>query len=210
MGQLHELTPEQMEHALDALADIAKKKTRETERDELTDLLNRKQMSKVIEQAIHAKKRFGIMFLDLDRFKKVNDTFGHSKGDELLKLLATHLGENLRRSFTRENDRLAVEAHAGRLAGDEFIIYIDLSELGQNRADTPEEALARAELYLYEVVEQFVEDAIQTLQLPRDVGLGGSVGSELFDPANPKTAEEILNSADAKMYAAKERRRAGR
>jgi diguanylate cyclase (GGDEF)-like protein len=208
MGELRELTREELEYALAELADVANRKTRETEQDHLTGLLSRQQMSKLIEQALNAKdpKPFGIMFLDLDKFKRVNDDLGHSTGDELLKLLAKHL----KGSFTRESDRFSSEVHAGRLAGDEFIIFIDLSELGKGRVSIPEEALASVEQYLYELVEQFIEDAIQTLQLPAHIELGASIGSELFDPANPKSAAEILDGADQKMYEAKRRRKGAR
>ncbi|MDY6799375.1 MAG: diguanylate cyclase, partial [Pseudomonadota bacterium] len=93
--------------------------------DTLTNLPNRLSALDRLRQAIaHAQRnhnRVALLFLDLDHFKHINDTLGHDAGDEVLKLLATRLGNCL-----RDSDTLA------RLGGDEFLLVLpDLAEAAQ-------------------------------------------------------------------------------
>src|SRR3954469_126099 len=87
-------------------------------RDTLTGLYNRRSLLDRLKQAIiHANRRqegLALMFLDLDKFKEINDTFGHEVGDELLKQVATSLNDSV-----RESDTVA------RLGGDEFVILLE-------------------------------------------------------------------------------------
>ncbi|MDP4789138.1 MAG: GGDEF domain-containing protein, partial [Haliea sp.] len=86
--------------------------------DALTGLANRALLDKLLEQSVRSARRnsqrMGVMFVDLDRFKEVNDTLGHAAGDELLRLVAQRLQRAL-----RESDTLA------RVGGDEFVVVLD-------------------------------------------------------------------------------------
>jgi diguanylate cyclase (GGDEF)-like protein len=89
--------------------------------DPLTSLSNRRGFKQKLDVAIAHTKRFkhqlSIAYLDVDRFKQVNDTYGHSKGDELLLCIAKHISRNLR-----------ADDHVARLGGDEFAIIFSHSD----------------------------------------------------------------------------------
>jgi diguanylate cyclase (GGDEF)-like protein/PAS domain S-box-containing protein len=150
--------------------------------DVLTHLPNRKLFTDRLRHALtHAKrasKSVAVMFIDLDHFKTINDTLGHTAGDELLLEMARRL-----RNCVRDDDTVA------RLGGDEFTII--LSDLRQ-----PEDAL---------VVAQKILDAVQA---PVSIGAtpvtsSASIGIALYpnDGADP---ESLLRNSDSAMYRAKE------
>ena len=160
--------------------------------DELTGLPNR---ALVIDRLEHAMARSGrsapdgpgpgapgvcVLFVDLDRFKAINDSLGHSVGDEVLSLVASRLQEAVRPCDT-----------VGRLSGDEFVVVCE--DIG------PSEAVRIAER---------VADAIArpVTLYGRDMVLTASVGVAAANPAS--TAEDVLRDADVAMYRAKERGRA--
>lgn len=149
--------------------------------DQLTHLPNRVLFKDRLELAIaQAQRRTGalaVMFLDIDRFKLVNDTFGHAEGDLLLRTIANRLSATLRRG-----DTLA------RLGGDEFTML--LPDINQ-----PEDA---------EVIARKVLDALGT---PVTLSQGEfratvSIGIALF-PRDGTTAEDLTRHADAAMYQVK-------
>jgi len=129
-------------------------------------------------RATRAKRRVGVMFLDLDHFKDVNDTLGHRVGDGLLKELANRI-----RGALRQSDVLA------RISGDEFVVVLE---------DLPdEEAPERvARKILEEVRRPF---AIES----HEIHVSGSLGLALH-PEDGNDAETLLKNADAAMYHAKE------
>jgi diguanylate cyclase (GGDEF)-like protein len=150
--------------------------------DPLTNLPNRRmfidQADAFVARAVAARRQCAFLYVDLDRFKRINDTSGHWIGDELLRCVAGRLtacvGEN---------------AVASRLAGDEFVVLL------------PELADAGAAM-------QVAERIIARLQQPIVVGkrslqVGASVGIALA-PADGRNAEELLRNADIAMYRAKE------
>lgn len=154
--------------------------------DELTGLPNRRLFEDRIDRAIAASARHGqfgaLLYIDLDDFKTLNDSLGHSFGDRLLISLARLLTENL-----RECDTVA------RLGGDEFVIIAN--ELGA----TEENAARNA--------EKLAETLLRILGEP--VNLGGydyrceaSMGIVLFE-GDDLSREELLKRADAAMYEAK-------
>src|SRR5574339_285372 len=104
-------------------------------RDALTGLPNRlllhERLTQAIAQAKRGGRRVGVLFIDLDRFKNVNDTLGHRIGDELLKAVTQALSDAL-----RESDLLA------RLGGDEFMVIVE-------DFDDPEELLKHADVAMY-------------------------------------------------------------
>lgn len=151
--------------------------------DALTDLPNRlllrSRLAHTLERAHRTERICAVMFLDLDRFKAVNDQFGHEAGDELLKSAAQRL-----RLHLRENDTVA------RLGGDEFVIVLeDLASV------EGAEVVARA----------IIERMQQPFHLPggQDACIGCSVGISVF-PDDGSDGETLVRHADTALYQAKE------
>jgi diguanylate cyclase (GGDEF)-like protein len=148
--------------------------------DSLTGLGNRLLFKEHLEQAlmdVSLPHPSAVLFLDLDGFKSVNDTLGHSVGDLLLKSIATKL-----RNILRPTDRIS------RLGGDEFAIL-------QTSGAQPASSLAMAEEILAIVGQQNTIDG-------HDVTVGASIGIA-FGSAGETDAEIILKNADIAMYSAK-------
>jgi diguanylate cyclase (GGDEF)-like protein/PAS domain S-box-containing protein len=177
--------------------------------DELTRLPNRQAVGERIQRALdhaqrHAGYGFAVLFMDFDRFKQVNDTLGHSAGDELLRLIAARL-----QTCLRPGDGLArVESElplAARLGGDEFVVVLDgVRHLGvvTQIADRLLEELAAPYLVQETPISCTASIGIVLVGAAvADVGGTGAVGAAL-----PR-AEEVLRDADTAMYEAK---RAGR
>ncbi len=151
-------------------------------RDSLTGLPNRVLLQERLAQAIAQAKRdggrVGVLFIDLDRFKNVNDTLGHRIGDELLKQVTTVLAGAL-----RETDLLA------RLGGDEFMVIVE------GIADPS--ALSRIAVKLQEATAKpFTVEA-------NDIYVTSSIGISVF-PDDSDDPEELLKHADVAMYRSKE------
>jgi diguanylate cyclase (GGDEF)-like protein/PAS domain S-box-containing protein len=161
--------------------------------DKLTGLPNRVLFEEMLELALARARRHelavGVLYLDLDNFKLVNDSLGHHAGDELLSQLAERL-----RGCTRETDLVA------RHGGDEFLLL--LSDL--ERGAAPGLPGSDAELVIAESVAARVHEA---LQQPFDLSdtpfyATGSVGLSLF-PRDASDAKSLLRNADAAMYQSK-------
>ncbi|HZC87410.1 MAG TPA: EAL domain-containing protein, partial [Steroidobacteraceae bacterium] len=154
--------------------------------DALTKIPNRMQFHHVLQQTIARALRSGqvvaVLYLDMDRFKEVNDTFGHGAGDRVLEVLA----ERLTRAVPRETV-------VGRLAGDEFALFVEaLPADTDNRG--PIAQLARA--LLTEVSRPF--------QLNQhEVFLTASVGIA-FCPRDAENVIDLIRNADAAMYYSKQ------
>jgi diguanylate cyclase (GGDEF)-like protein/PAS domain S-box-containing protein len=154
--------------------------------DALTKIPNRMQFHHVLQQAIARALRSGqviaVLYLDMDRFKEVNDTFGHGAGDRLLEVLA----ERLTRSVPKDTV-------VGRLAGDEFALFVEgLPAETDNRG--PIAQLARS--LLVEVCRPF--------QLNQhEVFLTASVGIA-FCPRDAENVIDLIRNADAAMYYSKQ------
>jgi diguanylate cyclase (GGDEF)-like protein len=148
--------------------------------DPLTGLPNRALLSDRVATAVARQDRTGervaVCFLDLDRFKIVNDGRGHPAGDSLLVALATRLASAVRASDT-----------VARFGGDEFVVVID------GVADS-QAALERAHGLIAAMEEPFVLDG-ETVHLSGSVGVAVSTGGE--------TGDELIRNADAAMYTAK-------
>ncbi len=141
-------------------------------------LLFRDRLTVALAHARRLKQPLAVMFLDLDRFKLVNDTLGHSLGDELLKGVAGRL-----RSALREEDSIA------RMGGDEFTLL--LSDL-----ESADDAVR--------VAQKLLETIAQPISLDgHELFITTSIGIALF-PADGDNAEELLQNADNAMYRAKE------
>jgi len=153
--------------------------------DTLTGLANRSLLNDRLAQAIRSASSYGtrlaVVFVDLDRFKYMNDSLGHHVGDELLRAMAERL-----KATVRESDTVA------RLGGDEFVLLI-------NGHGSPE-AVAN-------VLERMLSDISQPWTIPQgDFNVTCSIGVALY-PDDGLTAEVLLKHADSAMYRAKERGR---
>jgi diguanylate cyclase (GGDEF)-like protein len=149
--------------------------------DGLTTLPNRFLFKEYFELALRSAqrhgKKFAVLFLDLDKFKEVNDTLGHDAGDAVLREIARRL-----KACLRHTDKIA------RMGGDEFYVLIEELEDGRHAADVAEKLLAAA-------------------SLPVQVGthvcqLSVSIGISLY-PDDGDSEECLIRHADAAMYGAK-------
>ena len=154
--------------------------------DPLTGLYNRVLFVELLRQAVSrsegSRNRFALLFLDLDNFKLINDTFGHPTGDQLLVAVAERLSAAVRKT----TDAIA------RLSGDEFAIL--QSDIGD-----PQAAVAIARKLLHSISQPFVLEG-------RKVHAGMSIGIAIY-PTDGATPEELLRNADKAMYLAKSRGR---
>ncbi|MGA9045666.1 EAL domain-containing protein [Sulfuricurvum sp.] len=150
--------------------------------DELTHLYNRSLFVDRLEHAIHKAKRSGdqlaVLFIDLDRFKEINDSLGHAMGDKVLITIAKRLSDHL-----RDIDTIA------RLGGDEFTLIIeDVDDIQK--------------------VNQIAGKLVSVLQEPifideHQLYVTSSIGISIY-PLDGESAQNLLSNADAAMYKAKE------
>ena len=162
--------------------------------DPLTGLPNRllftQQLNKAIASAECSQQQIAVMFVDLDNFKRVNDTLGHGAGDELLRAVSARLAGLLRGHDSVA--RLAAEAHdrsIARLGGDEFIVL-----LGDLKCSADASSVARR------LVAALAEPV---LVQHKEIFVGGSVGVAIY-PDDGTDADTLLMNADTAMYRAKE------
>lgn len=174
-------------HYVCAFNDITHKKKSEKDlwtmanHDILTGLPNRGYFRKSLDSAIVKAKNEGaslaLFFIDLDRFKQVNDTLGHESGDHLLKKVGATLVK-----LARKTD------YAARLGGDEFALIIE------NVANK-----VNVERIAMDLVKQFDKGLIVN---EKDSGVGVSIGISLY-PENANNADELVHYADTAMYFSK-------
>ena len=154
-------------------------------RDTLTGLFNRRslleRLKHSIVQASRREEGLALMFLDLDKFKEINDTLGHEAGDELLKQVANHLT-----AAVRESDLVA------RLGGDEFVILLE------GFPDTAD---------VVKVAKKIVNAHAEPLTIgTQKVKTSTTIGISFY-PQDGTSAEELLKNADVAMYHAKQQQR---
>ncbi len=168
------------------LSDKVKEKTRSLQHialhDALTNLPNRILLLKILKNDLREvkekKQSLCVLFLDLDRFKEVNDTFGHSVGDKLLKQVSIRLQGSL-----REQDTVA------RVSGDEFVVIL--------KNTISEDAIRLIERIMDDIQEPF---NIEKLELFTNFSIGIS-----HYPTDGSMAKVLLRQADTAMYKAKEK-----
>lgn len=153
--------------------------------DPLTGLPNRASFVEHLDEAVRRAKRahwsMALMFLDVDQFKRVNDSLGHDAGDRLLRVLSGRI-----RGRLRETDLLF------RMGGDEFTVILE-------DVHGPEEAAM--------VADRVIEATREPLQLQHhELAVSVSIGIALF-PKDDASGERLVKGADAAMYRAKERGR---
>ncbi|MBD1584792.1 two-component system response regulator [Pseudoalteromonas sp. S16_S37] len=155
--------------------------------DKLTMLNNRgsfdTELHKYVQDAIRYNTYFGLLFIDLDNFKAVNDELGHQAGDQLLKSVAAKL-----KMFRRTSDFVA------RYGGDEFVIIAPhISDKQQLAKLTQHKYRLLADSYCIEGNNSQIHE----------VNLEVSIGAVLF-PEDGENESQLINNADAAMYHAKE------
>lgn len=147
--------------------------------DSLTGVLNRYGLTAAIDRLTDGetkKQRFALFMLDVDNFKQVNDTHGHTYGDKILKLVARIVKETMR------NDDIV-----GRIGGDEFVFIM-------GNIESPEIAARKA---------KDVCDRIVAFSDRENIGISASIGIALY-PRNGYTFRTLLEKADKALYTAKE------
>ncbi|MEC7728088.1 MAG: diguanylate cyclase [Pseudomonadota bacterium] len=179
-------------HLEGIILDISDRKVLETEleqmatRDPLTGLLNRREMSRVLDEELQRARRYqrpmAVLWVDFDHFKDVNDTYGHAAGDSVLRSISRLLLGSVR----------SVDS-IGRFGGEEFVIVLPEMDL--------EEAQETAERLRRKVAEE-----PQPLGNGEAVPLTISVGVAVY-PDHGQTASTLCAAADKAMYLAKDRGR---
>ncbi|VXB30914.1 conserved hypothetical protein [Pseudomonas sp. 8AS] len=184
LGQLAHSFREMQEEILSHLDELTRSRSaleHLARHDPLTGLPNRRVFFERLEHALATSRRSGkqlaVLFVDLDHFKQLNDSLGHSLGDHVLQAVA-----NLLRSATRESDTVA------RLGGDEFVILFEVVEDPQH-------------------IVAILEKLHDRFQLPmlidgHEVRVQASMGVSLF-PRDGNDIEALVQQADRAMYAAK-------
>jgi len=156
---------------------------RRASRDGLTGLLNRTSLEAraddLVAEAVRGGFSIGVLFIDLDDFKSVNDTYGHSVGDAVLRTAASAIERTV-----RPGDSI------GRMGGDEFVVLLGA---GANRGE----------------VEAIAARVVFELALPRtiegvDISIAASVGVAVVEDARGVDRAELIRRADEAMYAAKQ------
>ena len=154
-------------------------------RDPLTGLMNRRSLTEHLEHAIalaeRSEQQIALLFLDLDKFKSINDTLGHDAGDELLQQVTERIT-----TAVRGADIVA------RLGGDEFVVLIQ-------------------GMRCYSSAAEVARKIVNAMDLPfligsHSVNTSASVGISLY-PQDGETMHELMRSADLAMYHAKQERR---
>jgi diguanylate cyclase len=160
--------------------------------DALTGLPNREQLRNRLGSTLASAKQhqrmLAVLYLDLDNFKRVNDTLGHAVGDELLRLVAARLRSSLRSDESVEDLPTARSSRIARLGGDEFIVVLPSIR-------TADDAAAVAARLIAELQEP-MRLALHTLVVTPSVGVA------LF-PGDGVEVDTLLRNADLAMYFAK-------
>lgn len=174
-------------HFIGVIMDVTASKQRtahlehEVNHDPLTGLANRNLMWDRLEQALHLSQRqksmVGIVLIDLNNFKNINDTFGHEAGDVVLKVVARRL-----QASVREIDTVA------RLSGDEFVLVL---------VNQPS---LRFTLRMIERLRQSLTQPVSFMH--KEIAVGASLGVAVY-PHDGVTAADLVRSADVAMYHAK-------
>ncbi len=150
--------------------------------DALTGLINRREFEQRLEQALYLSKQntteHAVLFMDLDRFKIVNDSCGHLAGDQLLRQVTS-----LFRRKVRKEDTIA------RLGGDEFAVLLMNCSL-------------RGAIQVADNLRELVEEFLFVWE-NRSFQIGVSIGLTLIDQYSPQKVSDIINQADTACYAAK-------
>lgn len=149
--------------------------------DPLTGLANRRLLNELLEHAIRRAERekhqIALLFIDLDRFKTINDSLGHQVGDKLLYEASRRISLSM-----RESDVVA------RLGGDEFVVMMDM-------INNPEDAALIAQKIIHALEIEFIIDG-------KEIFIGASIGISIF-PKDCGDVDSLIKAADIAMYQVK-------
>ena len=155
----------------------------DSKHDDLTGLVNRGELFRVLGDSLEQSQRdemvLGLLFLDLDRFKQVNDSMGHEVGDELLRIVAERL-----KSSVRNTDVVA------RFGGDEFVVLCRDLLSGESVVSTARQ-----------ILKAFSDPVLLN---GKDHRISTSIGVVVVNPDESRPGDVIIRDADAAMYRAKE------
>jgi GGDEF domain-containing protein len=186
----------------------------ENTHDKLTGLLTKEVWKADIEKRLTSNETFGIVFIDFDKFKRVNDVLGHEVADDLLHRFGVFLPAN----FRREGDALthetlvtppppgsAGDTLVGRYGGDEIGVTFSLGVDGEHRLGTPLERLEREVAYIKSKTQEFVDGQPQNI---KDLSFNMSVGAALWEPSmGPMSVTTLIRQADEAMHIDKQAQR---
>lgn len=141
--------------------------------DQLTGVYNRHKITKIVKEIDFVKDSYGILFIDLDDFKQINDTYGHSVGDAVLQKFSHTIEQSIRK-----------DDYFGRWGGEEFLIIMKEAKI-QDLQKRAEALVSRIQKEHFEVVEH----------ITISVGVSQAKGNETF--------EDVLKKADEALYEAK-------
>ncbi|MEW6996921.1 EAL domain-containing protein [Colwelliaceae bacterium BS250] len=165
--------------------------------DSLTGLANRESFNYQLERFLTLAERgnyhVGVLFIDLDRFKRINDTLGHNFGDKVLQKVARVLNSNLRESdvLGRDTDHKPTSKVA-RLGGDEFTVFL-------SRVDCVDDIAI--------IAQRIIDSISQPIKIDQyEVTVTPSVGIAVF-PEDGRTVTNLMKNADVAMYHAKDQGR---
>ncbi|MBK5243061.1 EAL domain-containing protein [Clostridium sp.] len=171
----------ELEHEINVCIDMEEKIKKLAYFDYLTGLPNKRlfidRLEKCIIEAIPNEKALGVLFLDLDSFKRINDTMGHAKGDELLKMVSKRLLNTIKESDT-----------VCRVGGDEFLILIRNLDNENYIREISEEILSTFK-------KSFIIDS-------NELYMTTSIGGAVY-PVDGQDVETLIKNADIAMYKAK-------
>lgn len=167
---------------------------REARYDSLTNLHNRRAFQDLLESTIAAAqltdKKVGLLFIDLNDFKRINDSLGHAAGDSVLKVVAKRLEKSVRRNPPAVGDLSRTTDAIARVGGDEFTLVL---EDIQSATDADNAA------------QRILDGLASPIQLNgQQFRVGASIGIAVY-PDDAQRADVLVRSADAAMYAAKRR-----
>lgn len=156
--------------------------------DTLTKLPNRDHFLQYLDRSIRTGRRGAVFFIDLDKFKRINDTFGHHAGDTLLQIVANRLAYCVRRESSERPGTSLSTGILARIGGDEFAVIVD--------EFTSEEELVA-------IAERILEKVSRSIELEhRQVMVTPSIGISLY-PDNGTEIGDVLKCADLAMYFSK-------
>lgn len=156
--------------------------------DSLTGLANRRMLNDRLEQVIVQSKRFNrqfaVLYIDLDHFKKLNDTYGHAFGDSFLKAFAEKLTASVRKADT-----------LSRIGGDEFVIILEETQSKD------------AVIHVCQNIMKAFAKPMLVGNTPISVSL--SIGIAIYDPMSGDSIEDLMKKADIALYQVKDKDRNG-
>ncbi|HET6260699.1 MAG TPA: diguanylate cyclase [Chloroflexia bacterium] len=163
-------------------------------RDELTRLYNRREMSRIVSEEVERCRRYNrdmsLLMIDIDWFKRVNDTWGHQAGDEILQGIARLLSENTR-----------VTDHVARYGGEEMVVILP-ETAGKQALVVAEHLRCKVAEHEFEVSGGAEDDSVEPLKLGVSISLGLASYTGEFN-----TEEALLVAADRALYEAKRKGR---